>query len=86
MLCIFAQTLIYSGRPLRCRNTPYVRNWNENRTDEITKLTAQGIVPFAHELKKARENEEDFDISAAFPLLMGQVAGAVSAVCLLGAF
>ncbi len=43
--------MIYSGRPLRCRNTEYVRKWNEERADEIKDLTGKGIVPFVHELQ-----------------------------------
>ncbi len=70
------QTLIYSGRPLRCRNTPYVQSWNEGRAAEIAELTGKGIVPFVHEFQQAKaKGDDDFDVSAAFPLLMGQIAG-----------
>jgi len=69
------QTLIYSGRPLRCRNTPYVKSWNVDRADEIEKLTSEGIVPFMNELKQSREKGTDFDVTEAIPLLMGQIAG-----------
>lgn len=34
-----------SGRPLRLRKTPWVEDWEENRQDEIRKLTAAGKVP-----------------------------------------
>lgn len=45
-------TLIYTGRPLRVRRSPYIENWNVNRQDEIKELTSQGIIPFDAELKK----------------------------------
>ena len=55
-----------------------MKSWNIDRADEIESLTGKGIVPFVHELQQAKEKEEDFDVASAFPLLMGQVAGAVS--------
>ena len=48
-------TLIYSGRPLRVRRTPYVDNWNNNRQQEIKELTSKGIIPHEHELEKHPE-------------------------------
>ncbi|KAJ7097201.1 2-nitropropane dioxygenase [Mycena belliarum] len=44
-------TLIYSGRPMRVRRTPYVDDWNTNRQAEIQALTARGIIPHQHELE-----------------------------------
>lgn len=38
-------TLIYTGRPLRVRRTPYVDDWNNNRQAEIKELTSKGILP-----------------------------------------
>lgn len=46
------RTLIYSGRPLRVRNTKYVKEWNETRQDEIKDLCERGIVPHDHEVEK----------------------------------
>ncbi|KAJ7230448.1 2-nitropropane dioxygenase [Mycena pura] len=45
-------TLIYTGRPVRVRRTPYVENWNLNRQAEIKALTAKGIVPHDEEVRK----------------------------------
>jgi len=39
------RTIIFTGRPLRVRNNDYIRDWEENRQDEIKKLTESGIIP-----------------------------------------
>ncbi|KAF9454358.1 2-nitropropane dioxygenase [Macrolepiota fuliginosa MF-IS2] len=68
-------TLIYTGRPLRVRNTPYVKDWNENRQAEIKELTAQGVIPHYRELEK--------DSSKSIPgrpWLMGRVAAMIHEV------
>ena len=45
-------TLIYTGRPLRVRKTPYVADWEANRQEEIKELTAKGVIPHYNELEK----------------------------------
>lgn len=47
-------TLIYTGRPLRVRQTDYVKSWR-NRQDEIVKLTQQGKIPHDEELNSHPE-------------------------------
>lgn len=47
-------TLIYTGRPLRVRQTDYVKEWN-GRQDEIKQLTSQGKIPHDVELQKHPE-------------------------------
>jgi len=49
------RTLIYTGRPLRVRRTPYVDDWENNRQAEIRELTMQGIIPHDYELQKHPE-------------------------------
>jgi len=46
------RTLVYTGRPLRVRKTPYNQDWEENRQGEIKELTGKGIVPFEHDIEK----------------------------------
>lgn len=46
------KSTIWSGRPLRSLRTPYVEDWENNRQDEIKRLTSQGIVPLHHELDR----------------------------------
>lgn len=48
-------TLIYSGRPLRVKKTPYVSEWNDTRQAEIKELTDRGIVPHQHEIDNKPE-------------------------------
>jgi NAD(P)H-dependent flavin oxidoreductase YrpB (nitropropane dioxygenase family) len=71
------KTLIYSGRPLRVLNTPYVKDFNENRAQEIKELCDQGIVPGVHDMKKLQK-AGTFDLVKWRPQLMGQGAGAVN--------
>ncbi|KAH9940734.1 2-nitropropane dioxygenase [Epithele typhae] len=48
-------TLIYTGRPLRVRRTPYVDDWNNNRQAEIKEITSKGLLPYEEDLKKHPE-------------------------------
>lgn len=70
-------TLIFTGRPLRVRYTDYVKDWNENRQDEIKDLTSRGILPAIQDIEQHPEKS----ISAR-PWLMGSVA----AVCVFIVF
>lgn len=69
------RTLIYSGRPIRVRNTPYVTEWNETRAEEIKDLTSRGIVPHSHELEQKPERSIEGKM-----WLMGEVAGNITSV------
>ncbi|KAJ7759137.1 2-nitropropane dioxygenase [Mycena metata] len=68
-------TLIYSGRPMRVKRTPYVDDWNTNREAEIKELTAKGILPHQHELEKYPEKTVE---GARWPI--GSVAALIHAV------
>lgn len=47
-------TLIYTGRPLRVRQTDYVKSWKD-RDEEVRKLTGEGKIPHDVELQKHPE-------------------------------
>lgn len=66
------RTLIYSGRPMAVRKTPYVVEWETKRRDEIESLLAQGQVP--HEVELTRRPERSLEGSR---WLMGKVAGSI---------
>ncbi|KAJ7474864.1 2-nitropropane dioxygenase [Mycena latifolia] len=68
-------TLIFTGRPLRVRNTPYVADWNANRQAEIKELTAKGIIPHDAELEKHPEKSLE-----GRSWLMGGVASLINEV------
>ncbi|KAI0285762.1 2-nitropropane dioxygenase [Russula aff. rugulosa BPL654] len=70
-----ARTLIYTGRPLRVRRTPYVDDWERNRQAEINELTAKGIIPNEHEVNKHPERSIQ---AISFP--MGDVAALIKDV------
>ncbi|KAI0074506.1 2-nitropropane dioxygenase [Panus rudis PR-1116 ss-1] len=65
-------TLIYTGRPLRVRRTPYVDDWNNNRQEEIKELTSKGIIPYEEDLKKHPEKSLQ-----ARTFLIGRVAALI---------
>jgi len=67
------RTLIYTGRPLRVRRTPYVDDWEQNRQAEIKELTARGIIPHQHEMEKHPEKSVK-----AVTFLMGNVAALIN--------
>jgi len=69
------RTLVYSGRPMRVRRTPYVAEWEDKRQDEIRRLTSQGKIPHEVELESHPEKSLEGRM-----WLMGQVAGSVKAV------
>ncbi|TFK39706.1 2-nitropropane dioxygenase [Crucibulum laeve] len=65
-------TLIYTGRPLRVRKTPYVEEWETNRQKEIKELTSKGIIPHYQELEKHPEKSVP-----GRPWLMGRVSSLI---------
>lgn len=67
------RTLIYSGRPLSVRRTPYVDDWEKNRQTEITQLTSSGRIP--HEVELERHPEKSLP---GRMWLMGKVAGMIN--------
>ncbi|KAJ7349260.1 2-nitropropane dioxygenase [Mycena albidolilacea] len=70
-----SRTLIYSGRPMSVRKTPYVNAWETERRAEIEKLVAEGKVPHEVELQK---NPEKSIEGMAF--LMGKVAASINEI------
>ncbi|WVF66830.1 hypothetical protein IAT40_001572 [Kwoniella sp. CBS 6097] len=67
-------TLIYTGRPLRVRQTDYVKSWN-SRQDEVIALTKQGKLP--HELELEKHPEKSIE---GRPWLMGDVSAMINEV------
>lgn len=49
------RTLVYSGRPMSVRKTPYVAQWETSKQDEIKQLTSQGKIPYEVDLEKNPE-------------------------------
>eukprot|EP00009_Paramoeba_aestuarina_P004112 CAMPEP_0201521030 /NCGR_PEP_ID=MMETSP0161_2-20130828/13844_1 /ASSEMBLY_ACC=CAM_ASM_000251 /TAXON_ID=180227 /ORGANISM="Neoparamoeba aestuarina, Strain SoJaBio B1-5/56/2" /LENGTH=344 /DNA_ID=CAMNT_0047919585 /DNA_START=94 /DNA_END=1128 /DNA_ORIENTATION=+ len=73
------RTIIFTGRPMRVLKNSYIKDWEENRSDEIKSLTSKGVIPVKDDIeKKAEEGEIDAETMASIrPLLMGQVAAAI---------
>ncbi|KAK4143364.1 Nitronate monooxygenase-domain-containing protein [Dichotomopilus funicola] len=55
------RTLIFTGRPLRVRKNPYIMNWEEERSEEIKKLTSEGKLPYEADLDKVMSGEASED-------------------------
>jgi hypothetical protein len=74
------KTIIFTGRPLRVRNNPYITNWEENRKDEIKKLTSKGVIPVEYDIEELEKQEklDDETMDSARPWLMGKVAAVVN--------
>ncbi|TDL27265.1 2-nitropropane dioxygenase [Rickenella mellea] len=67
------RTLVYSGRPMSVRRTPYITEWEEKRRQEIEQLTLQGKIPHEVELEKHPEKS-----MSGRMWLMGKVAGSIN--------
>ncbi|KZF25438.1 oxidoreductase [Xylona heveae TC161] len=72
------RTIIFTGRPLRVRNNPYIQNWEEKRTEEIKELTGKGIIPVEHDFEKLGDDIDDETMDNARPFLMGKAAAVVT--------
>jgi len=66
------KTLVYSGRPLHVRKTEYVRDWEENRQQEISELIDKGEIP--HQVEMGKHPEKFME---GHMWLMGKVAGSI---------
>jgi len=68
------RTIIFTGRPLRVRNNPYISNWEENRAKEIKELTGRGKIPVEHDMETLGDDIDDDTLDNARPFLMGKAA------------
>ncbi|KAF2864381.1 2-nitropropane dioxygenase [Piedraia hortae CBS 480.64] len=74
------RTIIFTGRPLRVRNNPYIANWEENRQNDIKTLTGKGIIPVEHDLENVGDEVDDETMDNMRPFLMGKAAAVVNEV------
>ncbi|KAF2152042.1 2-nitropropane dioxygenase [Myriangium duriaei CBS 260.36] len=72
------RTIIFTGRPLRVRQNPYIQNWEENRQAEIKELTGKGVIPVEHDMEKMGDDVDDDTMDNARPFLMGKAAAVVN--------
>jgi NAD(P)H-dependent flavin oxidoreductase YrpB (nitropropane dioxygenase family) len=72
------RTIIFTGRPLRVRQNPYILNWEENRQNEIKEPTGKGIIPVEHDIEKMGDDVDDDTMDNVRPFLMGKVAAVVN--------
>jgi len=72
------RTIIFTGRPLRVRNNPYINNWETVRQAEIKELTSKGVIPVEHDFETKGDDLTDEDMDNARPHLMGKAAAMVN--------
>ncbi|KAK4628980.1 (3aS,4S,5R,7aS)-5-hydroxy-7a-methyl-1-oxo-octahydro-1H-indene-4-carboxyl-CoA dehydrogenase [Fulvia fulva] len=72
------RTIIFTGRPLRVRNNPYIQNWEENRQNEIKELTSKGHIPVEWDIERMGDDVDDDTMDNARPFLMGKAAAVVN--------
>ncbi|TQV96152.1 hypothetical protein V2A60_003407 [Cordyceps javanica] len=46
------RTIIFTGRPMRVHNNPYINNWETERQQEMKELAAKGTIPYEADLDK----------------------------------
>ncbi|PHH70415.1 hypothetical protein CDD80_6023 [Ophiocordyceps camponoti-rufipedis] len=46
------RTIIFTGRPMRVRNNPYINDWETNRQQEMRELAAKGTIPYEADVDK----------------------------------
>ena len=74
------RSIIFTGRPMRVLKTPYIMDWQENRSAEIKQLTSQGILPAGHDQKLNEDKYATLPLKERMgmrPLLMGSCVGAI---------
>merc|ERR1719198_610348 len=77
------RTIIFTGRPMRVLKTPYIMDWEENKSDLIKSKTSQGIIPAVEDQAERQKRGEELDLKTQMqmlPLLMGAAAGAIDEV------
>jgi NAD(P)H-dependent flavin oxidoreductase YrpB (nitropropane dioxygenase family) len=81
------RTIIFTGRPMRVRNNPYISDWENNRVQEMKDLAAKGTIPYEADLDKimgegSDSNNDDDDAEDPLdkfrPFLMGKAAALVN--------
>lgn len=72
------RTIIFTGRPLRVRNNPYIEDWENNRSQEIKDLTAKGTIPVEHDFETLGDDIDDETMDNARPFLMGKASAVVN--------
>lgn len=71
------RTVLYTGRPARCFKTPFIREWESMRSEEIRAMTSRGVVPYGEILKRSVEAGKPLSIAETGGLGMGQCCGGI---------
>lgn len=72
------RTVIFTGRPLRVRNNPYIEKWEHERKAEMQELLAKGKIPVEHDFEQMGDDVSDEQMDQARPFLMGKAAAVIT--------
>ena len=73
------RTLVWTGRPLRCKKNNYIMTWETKRKSEMETLLSQGKVPYKQDGIPG-SSRPAVDMKNDYPCFMGQVAGSIRQV------
>ncbi|OQE04558.1 hypothetical protein PENVUL_c032G03451 [Penicillium vulpinum] len=86
------RTIIFSGRTMHVRATPYIRRWERSRRQELLDLQSQAFCSPGHQVTRSCRgviaNQNDLDtkqddneiLENAHPVIMGKVAAVVNEI------
>jgi hypothetical protein len=57
---------------------PYIKNWEDNRAQEIKELTGRGKIPVEYDMETLGDEIDDDTLDNARPFLMGKAAAVVN--------
>jgi hypothetical protein len=60
------------------RQNPYIKNWEENRQQEIKDLTSKGHIPVEWDIERMGDDVDDDTMDNARPFLMGKASAVVN--------
>lgn len=69
------KTLVFTGRPMRVKMNDYIKDWHDNRSEELKQLLKQGKLPYTVDVEKVTDpTPEDLKrMQEGRPWLMGSV-------------
>merc|ERR1712217_630949 len=72
---------ILSGRPLRSLRNEYAKKWESDEAQlEISRLTKQGKLPYAEDMKKAQAEGKPWSVVKNYINPLGQCCGSINTV------
>ena len=74
------RSVVFTGRPARFFKTDYIKDWVENRGEEVAELTRRGKIPVAEDMRRAQERGEPWSFVERGGISFGQSCGAIDTI------